>query len=374
MLGSAGVALTGGCSAVRFGASRTDAPPEYDPAWQTTVPVSASETVLAGDTLIAYGGNLAVVETTGERRWYTETEGRVVGVPAVSDDRVVVATRREEGVRLHAFDRTGDRQWTATARNFRSATPVVVGDRVVYSAGAPAHLIARRATDGTVVTDRVAPPVQFPLVTHTDGVTAATDGGLLVRHTTEGVRWVRETGPSGDLTRLPSGDEPTGPVVPVGNRDGTTVGLDTATGTRVWTHDAQSDRAIYPVFVGPSVTVRPVTVPRTDEATFELTGLDTATGRVRWQTRLSANHLHHGQPLPDTPLVAVERLDTVGYRDDRGRESTYGVVDPATGDARPVREFPVAQREAYRFTSFAFGDALYTVAGLTDTTRVYAFE
>lgn len=119
-----------------------------EPVWE------ASFDARVGPAVAVHDGNVVVCDDEGvtalavddgSRAWRVQTQSPVLGSPALTDDRVVVATA---GGRLRGLTPDGEEAWT-TDVGVRLDTPPVVADGVCYLAGEDV-LAAVDPGDGTV--------------------------------------------------------------------------------------------------------------------------------------------------------------------------------------------------------------------------------
>lgn len=285
------------------------------------------------------GGGLQAIDTTsGAVRWRAETDGFLIGFPAVAKGVVYVGSGTDldgQGT-VQAFDAaTGNQRWRFDAqRRLGDASPAVV-DGVVYVASgaisAPAVVddtvyVGGGHTTGGSSEASVLFALDAATGTERWRLTLEGTGYFAVDAATGTQRWFVETGQL-DVGFTPAVADG---IVYAGNRDGYLYAIDAASGAERWRFTAAD--SVYGIAVAGGLVY--AGVGGFASQTY-LYAVDAATGQERWR-------FITGGRVRSSPAVVD---DTVYVGSDDG--NLYA-VDAATGTERwqvevggRVRGFPV---------------------------------
>ncbi len=216
--------------------------------------------------------------TTGDARWTAELDGSISGAVAATAKSVVAATN--DGNAYGIDPATGEIAWRTTLPGGVSRSVAANADMAFVSAAG--HVVALRATDGTIVWDaRVADSGEGGTPTVADGLVYAATGfdpddpaatGVSVIDATSGeLRW-RHVSASQEVVFTPAVVDGRAFMV---SGDATVVAVESSTGKLLWSHTTDGPNDALPSVAQETVYVA------TNGGSVQ--ALDVATGEMRWQ-------------------------------------------------------------------------------------------
>lgn len=317
--------------------------------WRFETEFEIQSSPIASDGLVYIGSEdrhlYALNQDTGEVEWkekFGETIER--GVPAILDDKIILAPRGADGREIHALDKeTGEKLWkqetTAGARG-----PITAVDGAVYY-GDSGGMIKLDADSGEQRWEYF-----IEVVTSMRSGPAVVDGAVYFGTTTEEVYALdAETGD--ELWNFSPFDavwsDPTvvGETVYVGSDDENVYALDANDGSEYWSTDMGERVRTSPAVHGETVFIA---------AAGTVTALDSEDGSEVWSEEI-------GRGIRSSPAVTNSVL-YVG-----GRDSLYA-LDIETGEKRSVFQ----TEDRIRWSSPAIVDDIVFI-GSTDNS-LYAIS
>jgi outer membrane protein assembly factor BamB len=292
-------------------------PPRGRPAWSFRSRTLIEFPPSVRDGMVVVGNNAgrvyALDADDGELRWARRQKGEIAASPAITHDRVYMASMDGS---LVAYGLAGTTRWTFSTSGSPIESSPLVADGLVYVGAHDGRFHALDAETGRERWRFRAPGAIKGSAALAGGLVVVGDYGGNVHALdarTGAERWTHSGG-----VRFYGGPGVSGRTIVIGDVGGAVVALDARDGSRLWRHSTGSF-----VYSSPAIADGTVFIGSYDG---RFRALDLASGAVRWSFDVGGRI--SGSATVVDGVVYVSRLYAPGQA-----RRTYG-LDTATGAVR----------------------------------------